>query len=201
MSKNKNNSIQIKDLIAIGVYTAMYFIMAAISALLVVFVVPGYSYVFIPVISALLSGTIFMLMTAKVPRFGAITIMGSIMGIFFFVMGRFPGALFICIGIAFLADIIAYLFKYKSKKGLIGSYLVFSFSTIGPVLPMFLFPSIYINQLLEQGRDISYIEGAFANITQNTFIVLVIGITIAAIAGGLFGQQMMKKHFERAGIV
>lgn len=201
MSKNKNNSIQIKDLIAIGVYTAMYFIMVAISALLVVFVVPGYSYVFIPVISALLSGTIFMLMTAKVPRFGAITIMGSIMGIFFFVMGRFPGALFICIGIAFLADIIAYLFKYKSKKGLIGSYLVFSFSTIGPVLPMFLFPSIYINQLLEQGRDISYIEGAFANITQNTFIVLVIGITIAAIAGGLFGQQMMKKHFERAGIV
>lgn len=112
----KNNSIQIKDLVSVGVYTALYFIIVAISALLVVFIIPGYSYVFIPIISSLLSGTIFMLMIAKVPRFGAITIMGSIMGVFFFIMGRFPGALFICIVIALIADGIAYVVRYKSKK-------------------------------------------------------------------------------------
>src|SRR5690625_5661881 len=137
VSRKKRNSIQIKDLVSVGVYTALYFIMVAISALLVVFIIPGYSYVFLSVISALLSGTIFMLMVAKVPRFGAITIMGSIMGIFFFIMGRFPGALFICIGIALIADGIAYAVRYKSKKGLLLSYLIFSFSTIGPVVPMF----------------------------------------------------------------
>ena len=201
MNRNKKNSIQIKDLISIGVYTAMYFIIVAVSALLVVFIIPGYSYVFIPVISALLAGTIFMLMAAKVPRFGAITIMGSIMGIFFFIMGRFPGALFICIGVALIADVVAYIFKYKSKIGLFISYLIFSFSTIGPVLPMFFFSDLYIKQLTAQGRDISYIERAFANISQNTFIILIIGIFVAAIIGGLFGQRMLKKHFERAGIV
>lgn len=201
MSRKKRNSIQIKDLVSVGVYTALYFIMVAISALLVVFIIPGYSYVFIPVISALLSGTIFMLMVAKVPRFGAITIMGSIMGIFFFIMGRFPGALFICIGIALIADGIAYAVRYKSKKGLLLSYLIFSFSTIGPVVPMFVFPNLYIDQLVEVGRDASYIESAFANISQNTFLILVAGIVIAAIIGGLFGQSMMKKHFEKAGIV
>lgn len=201
MSRKKRNSIQIKDLVSVGVYTALYFIMVAISALLVVFIIPGYSYVFIPVISALLSGTIFMLMVAKVPRFGAITIMGSIMGIFFFIMGRFPGALFICIGIALIADGIAYVVRYKSKKGLLLSYLIFSFSTIGPVVPMFVFPNLYIDQLVEIGRDASYIESAFANISQNTFLILVAGIIIAAIIGGLFGQSMMKKHFEKAGIV
>jgi len=197
----RSRSIQIKDLISIGVYTAIYFIMVAISALLVVFIIPGYSYVFIPVIAALLSGTVFMLMVAKVPRFGAITIMGSIMGIFFFIMGRFPGALLICIGIALLADAIAYLFKYKSKKGLLGSYLVFSFSTIGPVIPLFIFPNIYIDQLVEVGRDAGYIEGIFSSISQNTFILLIVGIIIAAIVGGLFGQRMMNKHFKKAGIV
>jgi len=201
VSRKKRNSIQIKDLVSVGVYTALYFIMVAISALLVVFIIPGYSYVFIPVISALLSGTIFMLMVAKVPRFGAITIMGSIMGIFFFIMGRFPGALFICIGIALIADGIAYAVRYKSKKGLLLSYLIFSFSTIGPVVPMFVFPNLYIDQLVEIGRDASYIESAFANISQNTFLILVAGIIIAAIIGGLFGQSMMKKHFEKAGIV
>ena len=142
-----------------------------------------------------------MLMVAKVPRFGAITIMGSIMGVFFFIMGRFPGALIICIVIALLADAIAYTFRYKSKVGLLLSYLVFSFSTIGPVVPLFLFPNLYVEQLVEVGRDASYIENIFSSISQNTFILLVVGIVVAAIIGGLFGQRMMKKHFEKAGIV
>lgn len=198
---NRKKKIQIKDLVTIGVYTALYFMMVAISALLVVFIIPGYSYVFIPVVSALLSGTVFMLLVAKVPRFGAITMMGSIMGIFFFIMGRFPGALFICIVIAFIADGIAYLIQYKNKMGLLFSYLIFSFSTIGPVIPIFIFPNIYINQLLEVGHDASYIEGAFNSISQNTFILVIGGIIVAAIIGGLFGQKMMKKHFQKAGII
>lgn len=137
--------------------------MVAISALICIFIIPGYSYVFIPVISALLSGTIFMLMVAKVPRFGAITIMGSIMGVFFFIMGRFPGALIICILIAAIADTIGYFVRYKNKKVLLGSYLVFSFSTIGPVIPMFLFPSLYADELASVGKDTSYIENVFSS--------------------------------------
>lgn len=201
MKRNQKNSIQMKDLIAIGVYTAMYFIMVAIAAMPVLILVPGYSYVFIPVSSALLTGTIFMLMVAKVPRFGAITIMGSIMGVFFFIMGRFPGALIICIVIALIADLIAFAFKYKSKKGLLLSYLVFSFSTIGPVIPLFLFPNLYIDEMVEVGRDATYIESIFSSISQNTFFILIIGIIITAIIGGLFGQKMMQKHFKKAGIV
>lgn len=201
MNRNQKNSIQMKDLIAIGVYTAMYFIMVAIAAMPVLILVPGYSYVFIPVSSALLTGTIFMLMVAKVPRFGAITIMGSIMGVFFFIMGRFPGALIICIVIALIADLIAFAFKYKSKKGLLLSYLVFSFSTIGPVIPLFLFPNLYIDEMVEVGRDATYIESIFSSISQNTFFILIIGIIITAIIGGLFGQKMMQKHFKKAGIV
>lgn len=201
MRKQKKNSIQIKDLISVGVYTALYFIMVAISALIVVFIIPGYSYVFIPVISALLTGTIFMLMVAKVPRFGAITIMGSIMGIFFFIMGRFPGALVICILIALIADLIAFAFKYRSRIGLMLSYLIFSFSTIGPVIPLFIFPNVYVDELVSVGKDESYIASAFSNISQNTFYILIIGIVLASIIGGIFGQNMMKKHFKKAGIV
>ncbi len=200
LSKNKNK-LQIKDLVSVGVYTALYFIIVAFSAVVTIFILPGYSYVFIPVISALLAGTIFMLMAAKVPRFGSITIMGSIMGIFFLLMGRFPGAFITSILLALLADGFAFIGKYKSKFGLLVSYIVFSFSLIGPVLPMFLFPNLYMEQLVKQRRDAAYIEGAFANISQNTFIVLIVAILITAVIGGLFGQKMMKKHFKKAGIV
>lgn len=201
MLKSKKKSIQIKDLISIGVYSAIYFILVGISAALTVFIIPGYSYAFIPVVSALITGTIYMLMVAKVPRFGAITIMGSIMGIFFFIVGRFPGATLVAFLISLLADIIAYIFKYKSKIGLLLSYIVFSFSLIGPVLPLFLFPNFYMDQLIEQGRDATYIEGVFSTISEYTAIIVVILIILMAIIGGLFGQRMMKKHFEKAGIV
>lgn len=201
MLESKKKSLQMKDLISIGVYSAIYFILVGISAALTVFIIPGYSYAFIPVVSALLTGTIFMLMVAKVPRFGAITIMGSIMGIFFFIVGRFPGATLVAFVISLLADLIAYAFKYKNKIGLMLSYIVFSFSLIGPVLPMFLFPNFYIDQLVEQGRDANYIEGVFSNVSEYTAIIIVVLIIVMAIIGGLFGQRMMKKHFEKAGIV
>lgn len=201
MKNKKSTSIQLKDLIAVGVSTALYFIMVAIAAMPVVLLLPGYSYVFIPVSAALLTGTIFMLMVAKVPRFGAITIMGSIMGIFFFIMGRFPGALVICVLIALLSDLLAYFFKYKSKKGLLASFIVFSYSTIGPVIPLFLFPNLYVSELAEVGKDATYIQNIFSSISQNTFYLLIVGIFVAAIIGGLFGQRMMNKHFKKAGIV
>ena len=201
MLKSKKKNIQMKDLISIGVYTAIYFIICAISAALTVFIIPGYSYAFIPVISALLSGTIYMLMVAKVPKFGAISIMGSIMGIFFFIIGRFPGATVIAIVISILADLIAYGFKYRNKLGILFSYIIFSFSLIGPVVPMLFFPTLYMEELTEQGRDINYIEGVFSSVSEYTIIILTVLIVVLSIVGGVFGQRMMKKHFEKAGIV
>lgn len=201
MLKSKKKNIQMKDLISIGVYTAIYFIICAISAALTVFIIPGYSYAFIPVISALLSGTIYMLMVAKVPKFGAISIMGSIMGVFFFIIGRFPGATVIAIVISVLADLIAYGFKYRNKLGILFSYIVFSFSLIGPVVPMLFFPTFYMEELTEQGRDMNYIEGVFSSVSDYTMIILTVLIIVLSIVGGIFGQRMMKKHFEKAGIV
>lgn len=198
---NKKNSIRIKDLVSIGVYSALYFITIGISAMLSVFIIPGYSYVFIPVVGALISGSVYMLMVAKVPRFGALSIMGTIMGMFLFIMGRFPGALLISVVCSVIADGVAYAFKYRSKIGMLLTYIVFSFGIVGPVLPMFIFPDIYISELIEQNRDGTYIEGAFANISQTTFAILIIGVIIAGLIGGLFGQKMMKKHFKKAGII
>lgn len=201
MQKNKINKLQIPDLISIGVYTALYFILVGISALITVFIIPGYSYLFIPVVSALISGTVFMLMVAKVPKFGAITLMASVMGIFFFVSGRFPIALIPSIVIGFLADLVGKAFKYKSKKGLLLSYITFAFSNIGPIIPFFLLPEMYIEDLVDRGRDMEYITGAFGNIRSNTGVIIILLILIAAIIGGLFGQKMLKKHFVKAGIV
>lgn len=203
MAQKKKNKKGLKtpDLISIGVYSALYFLLVGVSAMITVFLIPGYSFVFIPVIAALLSGTVFALMVAKVPKFGAITIMATIMGLFFFLSGRFPFSLIPSVGFGLLADLIALGFRYKSKKGLLLSYVIFSYGTTGPIIPFFFFPQYYAQDLIERGRDMAYVEGAFSNIANYTTVIIIVLILVAAIVGGLFGQRMMKKHFEKAGIV
>ena len=200
MSQKYTNT-SIKNYIAIGVYSAIYLLAVAVSALLTVFLVPGYSYIFIPAVSALVSGSIFMLMVAKVRRFGAMTTMAGTMGVFFLLTGRFPMAIVICLLFGLLADLIGKASDYKNKKGLLLSYVAFSFNLTGPVIPMFLAPQLYAEDLVSQGKDASYIESAFSGITSGTIPILVVAIVITAVVGGIFGQRMIHKHFERAGIV
>lgn len=201
MRKSESKTIRTSDLIFIGIYTALYFVLVGVAEMIVVLAIPGYSYSYSPVLAALITGTIFMLMAAKVPKFGAITIMGSVLGVFFFLSGLFPFALIPSVISALLADIIAYAFKYKSKLGLLLSYVVFSFNTSGPVIQLLYSPDSYVANLRERGKDAAYIENVFADITNYTGIIVFVLLIIAAVVGGLFGQRMMKKHFQKAGIV
>lgn len=201
MRKSESKTIRTSDLIFIGIYTALYFVLVGVAEMIVVLAIPGYSYSYSPVLAALITGTIFMLMAAKVPKFGAITIMGSVLGVFFFLSGLFPFALIPSVISALLADIIAYAFRYKSKLGLLLSYVVFSFNTSGPVIQLLYSPDSYVANLRERGKDAAYIENVFADITNYTGIIVFVLLIIAAVVGGLFGQRMMKKHFQKAGIV
>lgn len=198
---NKNKIIHISDLISIGIYSALYFILVGVAEMLVVVIVPGYSYSYSPAMSALMTGAVFMLMVAKVPKFGAITIMGSVLGLFFFLSGLFPFALVPSVISAVLADVVAYLFKYKSKIGLLLSYVIFSFNTTGPIIQLLFSPDSYVANLKERGKDASYIQNVFESISNYTGTLAFVLLIIAAIIGGLFGQKMLKKHFVKAGIV
>lgn len=198
---NKNKIIHIPDLISIGIYSALYFILVGAAEMLVVVIVPGYSYSYSPAMSALMTGAVFMLMVAKVPKFGAITIMGSVLGLFFFLSGLFPFALVPSVISAVLADVVAYLFKYKSKIGLLLSYVIFSFNTTGPIIQLLFSPDSYVANLKERGKDASYIQNVFESISNYTGTLAFVLLIIAAIIGGLFGQKMLKKHFVKAGIV
>lgn len=189
------------DWISIGLYSLLYFIMVGISALLCVFIIPGYSYVYIPVISALLSGPVFMLAHAKVPKFGMIFTMALVMGIFFLVSGRFPLAILPAIIFGFLSDGINHPFHYRNRWVSLVSYVLFSFGPTGPIWPLFFAPERYAYDLASDGKNVEYIASVFEAISLNTGWLVLILLFIASIIGGLFGQYLLKKHFKRAGIV
>lgn len=199
--KTNSNKLTVPELISIGVFTALYFVLVTIATFVSAALLPGFSNVLLPAIAALISGCVYMLMVAKVPHFGGITVMGTVMGLFLFVSGHFAVSLIIGIVCSVGADFIGKLGGYKNKKGIFASYIVFSFGLTGPVLPLWLMKDAYIASLQAKGKDAAYIDGVFSHINSTTLIVCIAATLVCAIVGGLFGQKMMKKHFEKAGII
>lgn len=198
---NSSKKLSIPDLISIGVFTALYFVLVAIATFASAFLLPGFSNVFLPALAALISGCVYMLMVAKVPHFGGITVMGTVVGLFLFVSGHFGVSLIIAIVCSAAADFVAKLGSYKSKKGILASYVVFSYGLTGPVLPLWFMRDAYIASLEARGKDAAYIDGVFAHINTTTLWLCILSTAVLAVLGGLFGQKMLKKHFEKAGIV
>lgn len=123
-----SNKLQAKDLINIGIFTAIYFVIYFTTMML------GY----IPVLDILLGlicpitcGIPFMLYATKVQKFGMISITGIILVILFTVMGSGILVAAFCIVCSCLADIIMKMGKYQSMKNTIIGYAVFSVLTMG----------------------------------------------------------------------
>lgn len=196
-----DRKLSISDLITTGVFSAIYFILVTVATFGSAILIPGYSYVFLPAVAALLSGSVYMLLAAKVHKFGAITLMGIVMSLYFFISGHFVLSFVPNLVCGVAADLVAKWGNYKDKKHILLSYIVFSFGLTGPVLPMWFMQAQYIANLQARGKSEAYISAMFQHMTLPTFAVCVVAILVCSLLGGWFGQKMVKKHFEKAGIV
>ncbi|AVQ45475.1 MptD family putative ECF transporter S component [Clostridium botulinum] len=200
MSKTEANKLQIKDLVTIGIFSAIYFVVN-----LIVMVCGGISpiiWIFMPAIIGLLCGVIFMLMTAKVQKFGAILIMSIITALIYFATGQFTVVLLVSFAIvSIIAEFIRRGFGYKSFTGNLIAYAIFSLGMTGSPLPIWLFGDSFLKSIMEQGMSASYVEGLKTLTSTGMLMSMYIATFIAALIGGFIGRSMLKKHFKKAGIV
>lgn len=137
MDKKKLNA---KDLINIGIFTVIYFVMFFIAGIL------GYIPIFmvaIPLVLGILGGIPFTLFLTKTGKFGAVTIMGTLVGLLNFLIGQ--SWISIVFGIVFglLADLIFKAGTYKSWKYTVIGYCVFTEWVIGSMLPMWIMRDVF----------------------------------------------------------
>ena len=195
------NKLTVPDLISIGVFTALYFVLVTIATFGSAAIAPGFNNVILPAFCALISGCVYMLLAAKLQKFGGISVMGIVMGLFFMTSGHFIISFAANIVMGIVADFVARVSSYKSKKGLLLSYVLFSYGLFGPIIPMWFMKDAYVANLEARGKDAAYIADLFANINMTTFVIAVVATLVCALVGGWFGQKMVKKHFVKAGIV
>ena len=70
------NKLTVPDLISIGVFTALYFVLVTIATFGSAAIAPGFNNVILPAVCALISGCVYMLLAAKLQKFGGISVMG-----------------------------------------------------------------------------------------------------------------------------
>lgn len=198
---NKNvNKLQTRDFISVGIFSLIY---AAVA-----FIIGGVAqmtpitFPFMPLIVALFTGTVFVLYVAKIPKRGAITILGIIAGILLFITGVFwmMSAFFVVFGI--IADVICASGSFKSFKKNMIAYCLFALSPMGAYVPMAIMPAQFDAFMSKKG-DVSSFAGVIDSIGANWWAIplMLLGTVLCALIGGYIGKKLLKKHFEKAGIV
>ena len=194
MEKNK---LQAKDLINVGIFTAIYFVLFFAGMML------GYIPIFIPLLGLvcpIICGIPFMLYLTKVKKFGMVTLSGIIIGLLNMLIGS--GVLVLIFGIVFgvAADLIMKSGKYKSWKFTLLGNGVFSLWIMGFVSRMFLTRTEFFDSLVSSyGQE--YVDTLMSYTPGWMFPVLFVVTFLGGILGALLGKAVLKKHFEKAGIV
>lgn len=193
-----DNKLQAKDLINVGLFTVLYFVLGCCVAIPI-----GFVPIFLPILGALwtlITGIPFMLFTTRVKKFGMVTLMAILSGALMGLTGMGYWGVPVGVVSGLLGDFIMKSGNYKSAaKNLLG-YAVFSLWMIGTYIPMYF--------MVEQSYQ-SFVDGfgeEYANRVMSvmptwSLILVVAGIFVCALLGGLLGKSVLKKHFAKAGIV
>ena len=185
--ETRSNKLQPKDLINVGIFTAIYFIIFFAGMML------GYIPIFIPLLGLvcpILCGIPFMLYLTKVKKFGMVSLTGIILGLLNLIFGIIFGV---------LGDVILWAGKYQSWKCTLLAGGVFSLWIMGYVSRMFLTRDDFFASLVSSyGQE--YVDTLISYTPGWMFPVLFIVTFIGGVLGVLLGKAVLKKHFEKAGI-
>ena len=119
----------------VNIYSVVAFVIGGVAQMTPV------TFPFMPMIVALFTGTVFMLYVAKIPRKGALSILGVIAAILLFVTGMFwmMSVFFLVFGL--IADFICASADFRSFKKNLLAYCVMALAPMGTYIPMVVMPA------------------------------------------------------------
>ena len=193
-----NNKPQAKDLINVGLFTVLYFVLGCCVAIPI-----GFVPIFLPILGALwtlITGIPFMLFSTRVKKFGMVTLMAILSGLLMGLTGMGYWGIPVGVVSGILGDLIMKSGSYKSASKNILGYAVFSLWMIGTYIPMyFMVEDSYASFAASFGDE--YAAKVMSVMPMWSLVLVVASIFVCAILGGLIGKAVLKKHFAKAGIV
>ena len=161
----------------VAAFAGLYFLAIGLGVLLGSLVDSQGNMFYAPAFSALVGGGIYRIYVEKIQRTGAILVVALVIGTFFLFTRHGAGAFLPALVGGGLAELVAASGRYRSKIRNALSFLLFSFTTTGPILMMWIQPDSYRASLLARGKSIDYVNRVMvssdpATITWFVFTVL-----------------------------
>jgi energy-coupling factor transport system substrate-specific component len=194
--EKQTGKLTTKDLIIAGAFSALYvaLLLVVVSATSFIPIV----YLFAPLILSVVLGTVYMLYAAKILKRWSIMILAALTGLV-----TSMGGMWLCIFWALLLGSIADLIVNsgrRSRKKYILSFMVFACTNMGPFWLLLLAKQRFLDACA------GYYGQGYANtidrLTPWWIIFVFLAMAMAGgLIGGIAGSRILKKHFEKAGIV
>ena len=191
-----NKKLKVKDLVSIGVFGVIYFVlmfgigmMGMIPILFLIY----------PTVLGIIAGTVLMLFMTKVQKPWALFIFGMISPLVMFAAGHTYVVVVLSLIVMIIAELIRKIGNYKSFKYNMISYAIFSTWICSSMMQMLLAKEVYVEHCKMMGDD--YVVALEKLITYPHMALVALGAFIGGIIGAYIGKALLKKHFEKAGIV
>ena len=190
-----------KDYITCGILSLMNMVGMLVSA---VMNVSGYTALFYGAVAAFFIGILYVIVTCKVPKFGALLIFTIVPCIYFFASGVIEGLIGAvgALTFAFLAELILKKNRLNMKRITVSGIVYTLYMSVVGMAENFILTDRYCDAALEHGinenvveqmRKMYYIKPLWA--------VVIIATAFTTFLGICLGRTIMKKHLKKAGIV
>ena len=177
----------------VAAFAGLYFLAIGLGVLLGSLVDHRGNMFYAPAFSALVGGGIYRVYVEKIQRTGAIQVVALVIGAFFLFTRHGAGAFLPALVGGLLAELVAGRGHYQSKLGNALSFLLFSFTTTGPILMMWIQPSSYRASLLARGKSMDYIERVMVPSNIGTVSWFLLTLLLGALLGYLLGSLVYQK--------
>lgn len=186
-----------RNLINVGVFTALYFIALFASGMLgaihpIMIFIGG-------IIGIIVEAIICMLYVARTRAFGAYAILGLIIGILMVATGHAWVTPLVATVLGLAADAITRAGGYDRTITNALGFAVFSMWAISPILPVIWASEAYFAHIRESMGD-TYASDLQALISPMFLLVWMLVIALLAYVSALLGMRVLRKHFKRAGV-
>ena len=190
-----NKKLKVKDLVSIGVFGVIYFVlmfgigmMGMIPILFLIY----------PTVLGIIAGTVVMLFMSKVQKPWALFIFGMISPLVMFAAGHTYVVVVLSLIVMIIAELIRKIGNYNSFKYNMISYAIFSTWICSSMMQMLLAKEVYIEHCKMMGDD--YVVALEKLITYPHMALVALGAIVGGVIGAYIGKALLKKHFEKAGI-
>lgn len=194
-TQKNSEKLNVRDYITTAICFVLLYVVFAVVGTPIGMSVVGNLFIF--AVCAILWGTIYMLLFTKVNKKGVALLFGLILAVLQ-LMNFWAIALVLAIGAVVSELVWRKLDRHKFSTMLICFTIQIVFWYLAQALPLIFLKDMYLAAVPAYAELYSSVYELYVG---PMFFVGFLATVIGCIAGGFIGKLLLKKHFEKAGIV